>query len=54
MSELVQTIILKANHVQKICGYASFNNVDKQIQIVYARHHLLFLYKEGCFYHVFQ
>jgi len=42
MKELVRTIILKAKHVQKICRYAYFNNVDKQIQIVYARHHLLF------------
>jgi hypothetical protein len=42
MSELVQAIILKAKHVQKICRYVYFSNVDKQIQIVYARHHLFF------------
>jgi hypothetical protein len=45
MSEIVQTIILKAKHVQKIRRYAYFNNVDN--------HLLFFLYKKGRFYHVF-
>jgi hypothetical protein len=42
MLEPVWVIILNAKNLEKIRRYAYFSNTDRQIQIVYVAHHLVF------------